>query len=127
MNKFTILISDRNKNVRHYLRREFTAEGYSILLAKNAKELLEWVYRHHPVDLIILDPELPGAEEASLLEKISDKVPNIPVVVHTYSPVCDPQPYSTGNINFVEKEGSSIEHLKKKVFYHLHKASAFHG
>jgi len=114
--EFTILISDRNRNVREYLKREFTAEGYRVIIARSAQEILEWIYNNESIDLVILDPELPYSDEKSLLEKINDRVPSLPVVVHSFSPDYDDQSEMFDTVNFVEKNGSSIEHLKKEVF-----------
>ena len=116
MKEFTILISDRNRNVREYLKREFTAEGYRVIIARSAQEILEWIYNNESIDLVILDPELPYSDEKSLLEKINDRVPSLPVVVHSFSPDYDDQSEMFDTVNFVEKNGSSIEHLKKEVF-----------
>jgi len=114
--EFTILISDRNRNVREYLKREFMAEGYRVITARSAQEILEWIYNNESIDLVILDPELPYSDEKSLLEKINDRVPSLPVVVHSFSPDYDDQSEMFDTVNFVEKNGSSIEHLKKEVF-----------
>ena len=38
---FTILIADRNRNVRNLLQREMTSEGYQVLLAENAREVIK--------------------------------------------------------------------------------------
>ncbi|MBU1398308.1 MAG: response regulator, partial [Proteobacteria bacterium] len=56
-----ILIADRNSNVREFLRREMMAEGYSVELAENGREVLKWAYHREPADLLILDPDLPDA------------------------------------------------------------------
>jgi len=114
--EFTILISDRNRNVREYLKREFTAEGYRVIIARSAQEILEWIYNNESIDLVILDPELPYSDDKSLLERINDRVPSLPVVVHSFSPDYNDQSEMSDTVNFVEKKGSSIEHLKKEVF-----------
>ena len=116
MKEFTILISDRNRNVREYLKREFTAEGYRVIIARSAQEILEWIYNNESIDLVILDPELPYSDDKSLLERINDRVPSLPVVVHSFSPDYNDQSEMSDTVNFVEKKGSSIEHLKKEVF-----------
>ena len=61
--QFTILIADRNSHVRKFLQREMTAAGYRVRLAENAGEVLKCAFRHEPLDLVILDPDLPGAED----------------------------------------------------------------
>jgi len=65
--QFTILISDRNHNVREFLKREMMAEGYRVRLAKNGREILEWAYHHESIDLAILDLDLPDASVMAIL------------------------------------------------------------
>ena len=115
MKEFTILISDRNRHVREYLRREMAAEGYKVQLAKNTREVLKLVYHDENIDLIILDPELPYGDDKSLLEKIRDRIPNLPVVIHSFFPDDNNRSDIWNSVHFVEKDGSSIEHLKKVV------------
>ncbi len=112
---YKILIADRNSHVREFLRREMLAEGYSVELADNGREVLKWAYHREPADLLILDPDLPDAEESLLLKKLRQRIPYIPVIFHTYfseymiaSKIIDPT-------EFVEKGGSSVEKLKKVV------------
>ena len=81
---FTILIADRNPHVRKLLERELRAEGYQVRLAENAREVFKWTFHHEPLHLIILDPDLPDAADVSILEKLLDRIPALPVVVHTY-------------------------------------------
>jgi len=115
--EFTILIADRNRNVREFLKREMIAAGYSVRVARNGREVLKWVYNYEPIDLLILDPDLPDASELSILEKIEDRIPTLPVVVHAFSSDYVNNPSVMDNtIAFVEKNGSSIEHLKKVIF-----------
>ena len=83
---FTIAIADRNPHVRGFLQREMSGEGYRIRLAESARDLLEWTFNHEPVDLIILDPDLPDAVDSHLLETLQGRLPPVPVVIHTHYP-----------------------------------------
>ena len=114
--EFTILIADRNRNVREFLKREMIEAGYSVRVAGNGREVLKWVYNYEPIDLLILDPDLPDAGELSILEEIVDRIPALPVVVHAFSSDYANNPSVMDTIAFVEKNGSSIEHLKKVIF-----------
>jgi len=109
------LIADRNPHVRKLLEREITAEGYRVRLAKNARDVLEWVYHYEPLDLLILDPDLPDAEDMSMLKKLNNRIPVLPVIVHGY--LTDDAGHSAvlKPAVFVEKRGSSIEYLKKVI------------
>ncbi|PQP34472.1 hypothetical protein C6A37_07610, partial [Desulfobacteraceae bacterium SEEP-SAG9] len=113
--EFNILITDRNPHVREYLKREMVAEGYRVRLAKTGREVIKWVYHHDPLDLLILDPDLPDTTIVSLFEKLQNRIPALPVVVHTF--LSDSVDFATGSIEvvFVEKSGSSVENLKRPV------------
>ncbi|OQX01031.1 MAG: hypothetical protein BWK80_60810 [Desulfobacteraceae bacterium IS3] len=113
--EFEILIADRNPHVREFLRREMTADGYRVRLAENGRELIKWVCHEKAPDLLILDPDLPDAEETDLIKKLQERIPYLPVVIHTF--ISDYAGYSEmlKAAVFVEKKGSSIERLKQVV------------
>jgi len=121
--KIKILIADRNSNVREFLRREMLAEGYSVELAENGREVLKWAYHREPADLLILDPDLPDAEESLLLKKLKQRIPYLPVVFHTFFPDYLSASKIVHPTEFVEKGGNSIEKLKKVVMEILNKSA----
>jgi len=112
---FNILIADRNLHVRELLRREMTIEGYRVHLAKNGQEVIKFAYHHDHLDLLILDPDLPDTDESSLLKKLGERVPPLHVVVHSFLPENMRHQNVLTAVTFVEKRGSSIDHLKKIV------------
>ncbi len=122
MKKFTLLIADRNRNVREFLKRELTAEGYRVKVAKNGQEVLKWAYHQGPLDLLILDVDLPDASEIPVLETLADRIPALPVVVHSFSSDYSNHLSYAGITAFVEKTGNSVEQLKKVVFNVLREA-----
>ncbi len=81
-----ILIADRNRHVRELLRRELTAEGYQVLVARNGHELLPMIYCEDPPDLLILDPEIPYLDELAIMERLKERQPHLPVVIHSFGP-----------------------------------------
>jgi len=119
--EFKILVADRNQRVREFLKRELMAEGYRVRLAKNVQEVLKKVYHSETLDLLILDPDLPGTDKLALLKKLQNRIPALPVVVHTY--LADYTDYTNelSKLAFVEKSGSSVESLKKMVHEILRK------
>jgi DNA-binding NtrC family response regulator len=120
--KFTLLIADRNRNVREFLKRELIAEGYRVNVAKNGQEVLKWAYHQGPLDLLILDVDLPDASEIPVLEILGDRIPVLPVVVHSFSSDYSNHLSYPGITEFVEKSGNSVEQLKKVVFNVLREA-----
>ena len=113
--KFTLLIADRNRNVREFLRREFSADGYAVKLAKDDRELLNIIETDASGDLLILDLDMPYFGGPEVLEQLRRLKPSLPVVVHTF-----PTDYSAHEAvknvaAFLEKKGTNIDHLKAVV------------
>ena len=116
MNKqFTILITDRNPHVRTLLQREITAAGYRVRVADNGRAVLKLAFQGEPLDLIILDPDLPDADECHVLEHLLDRIPVLPIIVHTYSSEHGSYFKYLSEVIFVEKRGSSVERLQQVV------------
>ena len=92
-----------------------TAAGYRVWFADTGWEVLKQVLQGQPLDLIILDPDLPDADEAHVLEHLLDRIPVLPVVVHTYPPEHGNISKDKNGVIFAEKEGSSVERLKQVV------------
>lgn len=113
--KFTILIADRNPHVREFLKREMAEEGYLVRLADSGSEVLRWSYSPEPLDLLILDPELPDVESAFLFHQLADRIPALPMVIHSFVSREELPKEACGEIAFVEKRGNSIDHLKMVV------------
>ena len=120
--EFTLLIADRNRHVREFLRRELMAEGYRILLAKTGREVLKFVFNDERLDLLILDMDLPDAKEMSILERVEDRIPTLPVVVHTFLEEYLNDQVRLSTTAFVEKEGTNIDRLKQVVLEVLRKS-----
>ena len=110
-----ILIADRNPHVRRFLKRELEAEGYRIRLAESGVEVLKWAFHPDPLDLIILDPDLPDTVAGQLMDKLKDRIPPIKVVIHAFlSDYAAPHDKLSADA-FIEKGGNSIESLKKVI------------
>jgi DNA-binding response OmpR family regulator len=111
---FTILIADKNRHVRDFLRRELGAEGYRVRLAKDGRRLLMMIHLEDPPDLVILDPEIPYSGELEILEQIHAKTPPVPLIIHTFLTEYANNPLIGEWGIFVEKRGN-IDHLKAAV------------
>ena len=136
-NAYSILIADRNRHVRDFLKREMAAAGYQLQTAKDGREVLRWIRSGEPFDLIILDPDLPDAGEIMILRTIQDQMPAIPIVIHTFLSDYTQLPADIRSSALVVKNGDSIDNLKKVVAQILEashtkrpkkiKASKLHG
>jgi DNA-binding NtrC family response regulator len=107
-----ILIADRNPRVRSFLKRELEAEGYRVRLAETGHEMLDLVFEQVPLDLLILDPDLPDTDSRSLLKKVRDRIPPLPVIIHTFLSDCPDVVKAIPAEAFVEKGANSVEDLK---------------
>ena len=117
MNKpVALLIADRNPHVREFLKREMMAEGYHIRLVKSGQELIDHIHDPETLpDMVILDPDLPDANDLSLVHHIHQLAPDLPVVIHTLQTEMIHQFNMTQSILLIEKKGSSVDHLKQAV------------
>lgn len=113
-NEFYILVADRNRHVRELLRRELSAEGYRIEAAGDGREVLGITEGAEPPDLLILDLDLPYLNGLTLLDRLHDRSPLLPVLVHAFLPE------DAGNLDIghaaalVEKSGDT-DRLKAAV------------
>ena len=82
--EYSILISDRNPNIRKLLQRELLAVGYHVFLAKNGDEVMKSIKDLESLDLLILDSDLSDISPSSLQSAIHDRMPSLPVIVHGY-------------------------------------------
>ena len=65
-NTCKILLADRNRHVRDLLRRELSAEGYVVEVARDGREVLERLNGDDPPHLLILDLEIPYLDETEV-------------------------------------------------------------
>jgi len=85
-NTCKILIADRNRHVRDFLRRELSAEGYLVEVARDGREVLGRINGDDPPHLLILDLEIPYLDEPEVWDRLKDRQPPLPVVIHTFLP-----------------------------------------
>ena len=111
----TILIAERNPNIRRFLKRELSACGYHVFNVENAKELLKLIYSRSRIDLLVLDPDFPGMEAIETASKIVNRIPQLPVVLFSIMGNDDISAFNAGNIFLVEKNGQSIDILKAVI------------
>jgi len=112
---FTILVADRNRNVRDFLRRELSAEGYEVAVAGDGGQILAYIEGESAVDLLVFDLEMPDVDSSKIFEKTQNRRPPLPVVIHTFLTEESERDFSLNNGEiYIEKSGN-IEHLKAGI------------
>jgi CheY-like chemotaxis protein len=85
--KQTILVVEDNENARRLLDTILRSAGYEVTLAPDAEEGLRILESDAPVDLVLLDLFLPGADGMQFLrlrgEMVPDRQPPVIVVSAT--------------------------------------------
>jgi two-component system, OmpR family, KDP operon response regulator KdpE len=66
-----VLLVDDDLSTRRYLRRILSSAGYGVAEANSGEQALSFAGTLSPV-LVILDPELPGADKQDLLRKLRE-------------------------------------------------------
>ena len=112
---FTILVADKNKNVRDFLQRELAAEGYEVIVARDGGRILAEIGREDGLDLLVFDLEMPDTDSTKIFEKARNRRPPLPVVIHTFLTEESERDSSLnkGEI-YIEKSGN-IDHLKAAI------------
>jgi len=80
-----ILVVDDEPNMRLVLSTLFEQSDFVATSAPSAEEALQAVRRHgrHDPDVILTDMQMPGMDGLELLQTLSDRFPEIPVVLLT--------------------------------------------
>jgi DNA-binding response OmpR family regulator len=117
---FTLLIADRNRNIREFLQRELITDGYRVLLACDGRQVLKIIENEVP-DLLIIDLDIPYADELRVFERLQNGNQLIPLLVHTLPPGDTTSSFIQRAAGFVEKDGNNITNLKDTITQVLQK------
>jgi DNA-binding NtrC family response regulator len=118
---FTVLIADRNRHVREFLRRELMSAGYLVQVAKDGREVMKMTAVDDPPDLLILDLDLPYVNGVSILEELQNRNSPMPVIVHTFHTEWMRHPTVQRAAGLCEKSGNNIQGIKETVAQVLRK------
>ena len=106
----TIMIAERNANIRELLRREFGREGHAVLTAGSGAEVLSGLDAPGRVDVLVLDIEIADPDGGSLAGRLTRTYPGLPVVLHVF-PGLD----AGGDGRIQVEKGGDFERLKAVV------------
>lgn len=102
----TIIIADRNRNIRDFLYRELFSDGYNVLLAGDQSELFRLLDSEEEADLVVLDMDLPAFDGIETLLQIQSREPSVPVIIHTIYTEYMRHPTVMKAEAFVRKQGN---------------------
>jgi DNA-binding response OmpR family regulator len=77
-----LLIVDDDTNIQRLYKEELEEEGYTVVIAGTGKEALEMFESENP-DIVTLDILMPDIDGISLLRKMKEQRPNIPIIMST--------------------------------------------
>ena len=77
-----LLIVDDDLNIQRLYKEELEEEGYEVVIAGTGTEALAVFEKENP-DIITLDILMPDIDGISLLRKMKEKRPDIPIIMST--------------------------------------------
>jgi CheY-like chemotaxis protein len=84
---YKILVTDDDEAVRESLRKLLTGEGYQVLAVANGAEALEtFRWQPEPIDLLLLDLNMPLKNGWATLDRLMEINPSVPVLIVTGQP-----------------------------------------
>jgi len=108
----TILIIDDEKSLLELLTVVFKKEGYAVKTAASAAGAFE-VLAKEPVDLVVTDIKMPGADGMDVLRYVRENLPDLPVILITaYGSIAQAvEALKAGALDYVVKP-FDVEELK---------------
>lgn len=80
--KKQILLADDEPNLRRVLSAQLTRDGYDVVTVEDGERALEALEQHH-VDVVISDLRMPKVDGMTLLKRVVEVYPDIPVILIT--------------------------------------------
>ena len=77
-----LLVVDDDLNIQRLYKEELEEEGYQVTIAATGKEALE-IFQKENFDVVTLDILMPDIDGISLLRKMKEQRPNIPIIMST--------------------------------------------
>lgn len=77
-----LLIVDDDTNIQRLYKEELEEEGYDITVATTGMDALE-LFQQENFDIVTLDILMPDIDGISLLRKMKEQKPDIPIIMST--------------------------------------------
>lgn len=111
-----ILVADRNPRIRDFIQRELRSLGYLVVTADNGEQLQDSIQHAGRLDMLIIDPDMPGLHNEAQLSHILFMRPTLPVIFHCLTCDCVTLRTPERRVRFVEKSGHSVDALKQEIW-----------
>src|SRR5690349_15995512 len=113
-----ILIADDEANIRKVLSKTLEREGYDVVSVRDGQEALE-VIQHRdveddPIGVVVTDLKMPRLDGLSLLSKLREAHPDIPVILITAHGTVDTAvtALKQGAFDYITKPFDQVELLQ---------------
>jgi len=77
-----VLVADDELNLRRVLSAQLTRDGYDVVTVEDGQGAIDALEAHH-VDVIITDLRMPRVDGMTLLKRVVDTHPDVPVIIIT--------------------------------------------
>ena len=77
-----LLVVDDDINIQRLYQEELEEEGYEVVIASTGNDALDLFEKENP-DIVTLDILMPDIDGISLLRKMKEKRPDIPIIMST--------------------------------------------
>jgi CheY-like chemotaxis protein len=77
---FTILFAEDEKGIQKIYERNFSKEGYRVVLAEHGARAMAEL-REQKIDLLVTDMHMPGMNSLDFLDVLRRDYPGLPVIV----------------------------------------------
>jgi DNA-binding response OmpR family regulator len=77
-----LLVVDDDTNIQRLYKEELEEEGYEVVIASTGKDALDLFEKENP-DIVTLDILMPDIDGISLLRKMKEQRPDIPIIMST--------------------------------------------
>lgn len=79
---FTIMFADDNRTIQRVYEKNFTQEGFKVVLVEHGARALAEL-REQKIDLLVTDLEMPGMNTLELFPILQQDYPKLPIIVVT--------------------------------------------
>jgi DNA-binding NtrC family response regulator len=77
-----VLVADDEDNLRRVLKAQLQHDGYEVHCVADGEAVLEAMGEHH-IDVLITDLRMPKLDGMQVLKSVSERFPNVPVIMIT--------------------------------------------